>query len=227
MTDPNAQASFARRAATRPGPAPVPGLGPGPAPRATLPPRAPSPGSSIFAVVVGAFLVIAIPTVLWFLMWASHQRAVHRQGAETRAAFLAARDNERAARESATAAALVADYETPDAVVDAADWREAVDRDKHAAVRAFGNRVLEVRGRIESVNPGRPADVPNVTLRTRNPAGPLRCMFGAGDHAGQAAVVARLSPGDWVVLRGKSGGVFGGATLYDCIIASHASAGGH
>jgi len=97
----------------------------------------------------------------------------------------------------------------PDFVITAIDLQKAFEDNESAATAKFVNKVIEVRGIIESVKPGE-GSILNVTLKTGSDLSSVICTFA------RDADPSKLNTGNQVTIRGECSGFLMDVLLNDC-----------
>ena len=97
----------------------------------------------------------------------------------------------------------------PDFVITAIDLQKAFEDNESAATAKFVNKVIEVRGIIESVKPGE-GSILNVTLKTGSDLSSVICTFA------RDADPSKLNTGNQVTIRGQCSGFLMDVLLNDC-----------
>jgi hypothetical protein len=97
----------------------------------------------------------------------------------------------------------------PDFVITAIDLQKAFEENESAATAKFVNKVIEVRGSIESVKPGE-GSILNVTLKTGSDLSSVICTFA------RDADPLKLNAGNQVSIRGECSGFLMDVLLNDC-----------
>ena len=97
----------------------------------------------------------------------------------------------------------------PDFVIAAIDLQKAFEDNESAATAKFVNKVIEVRGSIESVKPGE-GNILNVTLKTGSDLSSVICTFA------RDADPSKLNAGNQVTIRGECSGFLMDVLLNDC-----------
>ena len=97
----------------------------------------------------------------------------------------------------------------PDFVITAIDLQKAFEDNESAATAKYVNKVIEVRGSIESVKPGE-GNILNVTLKTGSDLSSVICTFA------RDADPSKLNAGNQVTIRGECSGFLMDVLLNDC-----------
>jgi hypothetical protein len=97
----------------------------------------------------------------------------------------------------------------PDFVITATDLQKTFEDNESAATAKFVNKVIEVSGIVESVNPGE-GTILNVALKTKSDLSSVICTFSAG------ADPSKMIAGSQVTIRGECSGFLMDVLLNDC-----------
>lgn len=99
----------------------------------------------------------------------------------------------------------------PDFIMTASELQKEFETDESAAGAKYINRIIEVRGEVESVNPGENQAV-IITLKTNNPLSGVSCTLAADNGSPE------LAAGNQVSLRGECSGFLMDVLMNNCTV---------
>lgn len=99
----------------------------------------------------------------------------------------------------------------PDFIMTASELQKEFETDESAAGAKYINRIIEVTGEVESVNPGENQAV-IITLKTNNPLSGVSCTLAADNGSPE------LAAGNQVSLRGECSGFLMDVLMNNCTV---------